>query len=189
MSDIQDFFSLEEKKNEKTPYVDIELIRGDITTLEIDVVVNAAHEHLTGGGGVDGAIHKAAGQKLLGECLNLYGCSVGCARITGGYDMPCKYIIHTVGPVWTVKDIPEERDDILGMCYSSSLLLAELQGLKSIAFPCISTGAYCFPKDRAAKIAIKSIKKFFNDNVYTYIDLVQIVCFDEENFAEYKKIL
>ena len=190
IEDMQDIFSIVEKnKNERTPYVDIELIMGNITQLEVDVVVNAAHEDLTGGGGVDGAIHKAAGQKLLGECLNLYGCLQGEARITGAYDMPSKYVIHTVGPVWTIKDSPEEKDKMLANCYRSSLALAEIQGLKSIAFPCISTGAYCFPKDRAAIVAIEAIKTFFNIYVNTYLDLVQIVCFDKDNFAEYKKIL
>ena len=175
--------------NERTPYVDIELNRGDITKFEVDAVVNAAHEDLTGGGGVDGAIQKASGQKLLGECLNLYGCPQGEARITGAYNMPSKYIIHTVGPVWSSKYTSEIKDEMLGKCYKNCLLIAELQGLKSIAFPCISTGAYCFPKDRAAAIAVKVIKDFFEERIGTYIDLVQIICFDEQNFKEYKKLL
>ena len=175
--------------NEKTPYVDIELIKGDITQFEVDAVVNAAHDDLTGGGGVDGAIHKASGQKLLGECLNLYGCLQGEARITGAFNMPSKYIIHTVGPVWANTAFSEEKKTILGECYKSCLLLADLQGLKSIAFPCISTGAYCFPKDIAAEVSINSIKNFFNSHCMTYIDLVQIVCFDEQNFEEYEKLL
>jgi O-acetyl-ADP-ribose deacetylase (regulator of RNase III) len=175
--------------NEKTPYVDIELTMGDITQIEVDAVVNAAHDDLTGGGGVDGAIHKAAGQKLLGECLNLYGCPQGDARITGAYDMPSKYVIHTVGPVWTVKDPPEMKRLFLRRCYLSCLQLAEKQGLKTIAFPCISTGAYCFPKDIAAEVAIDAIKEFFNHEGITYIDIVYIVCFDKQNFEEYEKIL
>lgn len=176
--------------NERTPYVDIELIMGDITQIEVDAVVNAAHDDLTGGGGVDGAIHKAAGQKLLGECLNLYGCPQGEARITGAYDMPSKYIIHTVGPVWTAKESPDIKKLSLRSCYHSCLSMAEKQGLKSIAFPCISTGAYCFPKDVAAEVAVKSIKEFFNNQEgVTYLDEVYIVCFDEENFEEYKEIL
>ncbi|MHA1469480.1 MAG: macro domain-containing protein [Candidatus Asgardarchaeia archaeon] len=180
---------MERETNEKTPYVDIELIRGDITQLEVDAVVNAAHDDLTGGGGVDGAMHQASGQKLLGECLNLYGCPQGEARITGAYNMPSKYIIHTVGPVWTDGVSPEIKKEMLENCYKSCLLLAELQGLKSIAFPCISTGAYCFPKDVAAEVAINAFWNFFNSHVYTYIDLVQIVCFDDHNFVEYEKLL
>jgi O-acetyl-ADP-ribose deacetylase (regulator of RNase III) len=175
--------------NEKTPYVDIELTMGDITQIDVDAVVNAAHDDLTGGGGVDGAIHKAAGQKLLGECLNLYGCPQGEARITGAYDMPSKYIIHTVGPVWSPSLPPDIKLRMLSDCYTNCLLLAESQGLKSIAFPCISTGAYCFPKDLASTCAIETIKKFFNDRESTYIDEVYIVCFDKQNFEEYEKIL
>jgi O-acetyl-ADP-ribose deacetylase (regulator of RNase III) len=176
--------------NERTPYVDIELVRGDITKMEVDAVVNAAHDDLTGGGGVDGAIHKEAGQKLLGECLNLYGCPQGEARITGAYDMPSKYIIHTVGPVWTPNTDTKNAIDIqndLRKCYLSSLDLAEKQGLKSIAFPCISTGAYCFPTDLAAEVAIKAIKEFFERP--SYIDVVYIVCFDDQNFNDYREIL
>jgi O-acetyl-ADP-ribose deacetylase (regulator of RNase III) len=175
--------------NERTPYVDIELTMGDITQIEADVVVNAAHDDLTGGGGVDGAIHKASGQKLLGECLKLYGCPQGEARITGDYNMPAKYIIHTVGPVWTNTIPPDVKVDMLKNCYYSSLRLADLQGLKSIAFPCISTGAYCFPKDLAAESAINAIKDFFNEHVNTYLDVIYIVCFDKQNFEEYKKVL
>ncbi len=175
--------------NERTPYVDIELTMGDITQIEVDAVVNAAHDDLTGGGGVDGAIHKASGQKLLGECLNLYGCLQGEARITGAYDMPSKYIIHTVGPVWEPSISSEDKVDMLKNCYHSSLRLAELQGLKSIAFPCISTGAYCFPPDLAALSAFNAIKDFFNKYVNTYVEIVYIVCFDKQNFEEYKKIL
>ena len=175
--------------NEKTPYVDIELTMGDITQIEVDAVVNAAHDDLTGGGGVDGAIHKAAGQKLLGECLNLYGCPQGEARITGAYDMPSKYIIHTVGPVWTQNGEDGLKRLALRACYLSSLQLAESQGLKSIAFPCISTGAYCFPKDIAAEVAIDAIKEFINHEEVIYLDWIYIVCFDKQNFAEYEKIL
>ena len=157
ISDDLEVSLMNREANEKTPYVDVELNMGDITQYEVDVVVNAAHDDLTGGGGVDGAIHKASGQKLLGECLNLYGCPQGEARITGAYNMPSKYIIHTVGPVWTNTIPPDTKIDMLKNCYYSSLRIADLQGLKSIAFPCISTGAYCFPKDIAAKAAIASV--------------------------------
>jgi len=174
--------------NERTPYMDIKIVMGDITKMEVDAVVNAAHDDLTGGGGVDGAIHKAAGQKLLGECLNLYGCPQGEARITGAYNMPSKYIIHTVGPVWTPSESSGMKKIFLRGCYLSCLLMAERQGLKSIAFPCISTGAYCFPKDVAAEVALDAIKEFFRNEEVTYIDEVYIVCFDNQNFEEYKKI-
>ena len=175
--------------NERTPYADIELTMGDITQIESDAIVNAAHDNLTGGGGVDGAIHKAAGQKLLGECLNLYGCPQGEARITGAYNMPSKYVIHTVGPVWIPSRSDEDNIDMLKNCYYNSLRLADLQGLKSIAFPCISTGAYCFPKDIAAQSAVSAIKDFFREHGGSYLDIVYIVCFDDQSFAEYEKIL
>jgi len=189
ISDVLSVSLVNRETNKRTPYVDIELMRGDITQLEVDVVVNAAHDDLTGGGGVDGAIHKASGQKLLGECLNLYGCPQGEARITGAYNMPSKYIIHTVGPVWTPAGSIKEKKERLRNCYRSCLVMAELQGLKSIAFPCISTGAYCFPKDIAAEVAVETIRDFFNLYVNTYLDLVKIVCFDSQNFEEYKKLL
>jgi len=176
------------KINEKTLEVDIELVKGDITKLEVDAIVNAAHDDLTGGGGVDGAIHKAAGQKLLGECLNLYGCPEGECRITLGYDLPAKYIIHTVGPVWTKKE-KKKAEDILSKCYRSCLYAAEMQGLKSIAFPCISTGAYCFPKNDAAKIAIEAVTGFFNTEIITYLDIVCFICYDDESFHIYKDFL
>ena len=175
--------------NVRTPYVDLELVKGDITKLEVDAIVNAAHDDLTGGGGVDGAIHKAAGQKLLGECLNLYGCPEGESRITGAYDIPAKYVIHTVGPVWANGSHSDTKIDVLKNCYYSCLRLADFQGLKSIAFPCISTGAYCFPKDIAARSAIDAICAFFNEHSNTYIDIVNLVCFDDDNFEEYKNIL
>lgn len=176
--------------NEPDFYVDIELIRGDITKLEVDAIVNAAHEDLTGGGGVDGAIHKAAGQQLLGECLNLYGCKESEARITGAYNLPSKYVIHTVGPVWQSGMNENEifaKKIKLRNCYHSCLGVASGQGLKSIAFPCISTGAYSFPKDIAAEVAVNAIKDYFK--YPSYLKLVYIVCFDNSNFEEYKKLL
>ena len=125
----------EDRKNQRCNNFVLKLIKGDITKLEVDSIVNAAHENLTGGGGVDGAIHQNAGPKLLGECLNLYGCPEGEARITGAYDINSKYIIHTVGPVWSQnKDKQDSAIEILKKCYRSCLLFAEMQGLKSI-FP------------------------------------------------------
>ncbi len=159
---------------------------GDITKMAVDAIVNAAHEGLTGGGGVDGAIHKAAGSKLLRECLNLYGCGEGESRITSAYDLPCKYIIHTVGPVWTKPDMKTSAK--LAMCYMSCLAFAELQGLMTIAFPCISTGAFCFPKNEAAKIAISTVEQQLSRMPKTYLRKVYFVCYDTENYEEYKKI-
>lgn len=174
--------------NERTPYVDIELATGDITQIVADAVVNAAHSDLTGGGGVDGAIHHASGQKLLGECLSLYGCPEGEARITGAYNMPAKYIIHTVCPVYSGKG-RETSNEILANCYNSCLKMAEMQGLKSIAFPCMATGAGCFPKELASKTAVSSIRNFFYYRGFTYLDSVYIVCSDSPNFQEYNKLL
>ena len=182
--------NMEMSVNKRTVGAKILLTRGDITELSVDAMVNAAHEQLTGGGGVDGAIHRAAGPKLLGECLNLYGCPVGEARITGGYDLKAKYVIHTVGPVFSEKEKPKCLSD-LELCYNNCLTLASKQGLKSIAFPCISTGAFCFPKDIAADIAMNSLNRALHHICHpegTYLDEVTICCFDDENFEEYKKI-
>ena len=194
--DIDDnLFSLNNRDtNELSISVDIDILKDDITTREVDVIVNAAHDCLTGGGGVDGAIHKAAGQKLLGECLLLYGCPEGEVRITNGYNLPAKYIIHTVGPVWTPnKENQEDAKIKLSNCYYNSLTLAEIQGLKSISFPCISTGAYCFPKELAADIAIKTIYKWFEDyigkNGGSYLDIVEIVCFTDKDVDIYRKTI
>ena len=193
-----DLFSMTGREtNEPSISVDIDIVKDDITKREVDVIVNAAHEHLTGGGGVDGAIHKAAGQKLLGECLHLYGCPEGEARITNGYDLPAKYIIHTVGPVWTPNDHAQLiAKRTLTECYKNCLNLAEMQGMKSIAFPCISTGAYCFPKELAAKIAIHTIYEWFHRYVGQlmnmegcYLDMVEIVCFSDEDVEIYRKAL
>ena len=176
--------------NEKTPYIDINIEKGDITKIDVDIVVNAAHSDLTGGGGVDGAIHNGAGSKLLEECLNLYGCLEGECRITSAYDLPAKYIIHTVGPIWNQdKNKQKEAEEVLKRCYMSCLEMAEMQGLKSIAFPCISTGAYCFPKKRAAEIALDTIKLYFNNIVNSYIDIVYIICFTDEDVEIYRNLI
>lgn len=165
----------------------IELIKGDITKIEIDAIVNAANSSLLGGGGVDGAIHRAGGKAILDECMDIRnrqgGCEVGEAVITTAGNLPAKKVIHTVGPVWNNQQSNE--DEKLKNCYLNSLRLAEANGLRSIAFPNISTGIYRFPKYRAAAIAIKTVKDFSSEG----IERVVFVCFDAENFEIYEELL
>lgn len=163
----------------------IEVILGDITKINTDAIVNAANTTLLGGGGVDGAIHRAAGPALLEECRKLGGCPTGQARITKGYRLPAKFVIHTVGPVWRGGN--DNEDQLLASCYRNSLKLAVEHGIKTIAFPSISTGAYRFPVKRAAKIAINEIKHFLaNDDS---IEKVYIVCFDPQTMDAYREAL
>lgn len=163
----------------------IELIKGDITTLDVDAIVNAANTSLLGGGGVDGAIHMAAGPELLRECRELKGCETGKAKISGGYNLRAKHIIHTVGPVWHggYKDEPE----LLASCYISSLELARDNKLKTIAFPGISTGIYGFPKDLAALIALTETKRFLSK--YTRPEKVLFVAYDDDSYESFRKLL
>ncbi|MCL4550074.1 MAG: O-acetyl-ADP-ribose deacetylase [Bacteroidetes bacterium] len=163
----------------------IEIFEGDITTLNVDAIVNAANRSLLGGGGVDGAIHRAAGHQLLGECRTLGGCETGQAKITRGYKLPAKYVIHTVGPVWYGGN--KNEDELLSNCYKNSLKLALNHKLKSIAFPSISTGAYGFPFERAAKIAVKSVQDFLEVN--KTMEKVVFVCFGKDAFEVYKNLL
>ena len=163
----------------------IELFKGDITKLEVDAVVNAANSSLLGGGGVDGAIHRAAGIELLNECKTLNGCETGDAKITKGYNLPSKYVIHTVGPVWS--DGKRNDSELLKSCYRKSLESAVSNNIKTIAFPNISTGVYRFPKRIAADIAINTVKNFMQET--SLIDKVIFVVFDEENFKIYKEKL
>ena len=163
----------------------IHLEIGDITKLKVDAIVNAANTTLLGGGGVDGAIHRAAGPRLLEECKTLNGCPTGEAKITKGYNLPAKFVIHTVGPVWNGGN--RNEDKLLESCYKNSLTLAEENGIKTIAFPAISTGVYGFPSDRAANIAVRTVKEFLEKD--DSLDKVIFICFDEKTHLHYKNTL
>jgi O-acetyl-ADP-ribose deacetylase len=163
----------------------IELIRGDITKVEADAIVNAANSSLLGGGGVDGAIHRAAGPALLEACRKLNGCPTGEAKITDGFNLKAKYVIHTVGPVWRGGNSNEPA--LLEKCYANSLQLAAQHGVKTIAIPNISTGIYGFPRDRAAGIAVSTVKKWLESHPEP--EKVIFVVFDEENAQLYNHIL
>jgi len=156
-------------------------VLGDITKMEVDAVVNAANKTLLGGG-VDGAIHMAAGPQLLAECRKLGGCGTGEAKITKGYNLPAKFVIHTVGPVWN--DGNDREDELLASCYRNCLKLAVENGVKTIAFPSISTGAYRFPVKRAARIAMLEVSKFLEED--ESIEKVIFVCFDEGTLEAYE---
>jgi len=163
----------------------LEVKKGDITKLKADAIVNAANNSLLGGGGVDGAIHKAAGPELLRECAALNGCETGKAKITGGYKLNAKYVIHTVGPVWHGGHLDETR--LLASCYRSCLEIARERKLSSVAFPGISTGVYHFPKELAATIAVAETRKFLARN--SFPEKVIFVAFDDDTLAIYRKLL
>ena len=163
----------------------IEIIQGDITKQTADAIVNAANTSLLGGGGVDGAIHRAAGPELLEECRGLGGCKTGEAKLTGGYRLPAKYVIHTPGPVWHGGKNGEEA--LLASCYRSCLRLAAEQGCKTVDFPSISTGVYRFPLEKAARIAVGTIADFLRE--HPELERVRMVCFDAGTRACYEQAL
>ncbi|HZY61810.1 MAG TPA: O-acetyl-ADP-ribose deacetylase [Edaphobacter sp.] len=162
----------------------LEVMRGDITRLEVDAIVNAANTSLLGGGGVDGAIHRAAGKELLQACEKLGGCSTGSAKATPGFKLPAKWVFHAVGPVWNGGTRGE--DDLLAGCHRLSMELAREHDVKSIAFPAISTGVYHFPRERAAQIAVRTVKENLESSG---VEKVIFCCFDEETENIYKKLI
>ena len=159
----------------------IKIVVGDITKLKVDAIVNAANRTLLGGGGVDGAIHRAAGSGLLKECMTLGGCETGQSKMTDGYNLPCKKVIHTVGPIWYGGNNHER--ELLASCYDTAMRLAEENGLQSIAFSCISTGVYGFPKAEAAKIATEVLTKHLQDG---YQGEIIVCCFTQEDTKYYQ---
>ncbi|MGI6220816.1 MAG: O-acetyl-ADP-ribose deacetylase [Coriobacteriales bacterium] len=165
----------------------IRIIKGDITKIDdVDAIVNAANTSLLGGGGVDGAIHRAAGRELLEECRTLNGCPTGQAKITGAYKLPCKHVIHTVGPVWHGGD--RNEPELLASCYRTSLQVAVDNGVRRIAFPSISTGVYHFPIDQAADIATSTVRAFIEQHPDA-LDLVEWVLFDDQTYAAYARYM
>lgn len=165
----------------------IKIHRGDITKLQVDAIVNAANHSLLGGGGVDGAIHRAAGPELLAACRKLHGCETGDAKITEGYRLPARYVIHTVGPVWQGGHRGEALQ--LAGCYCSSLELAAEHNCQAVAFPAISTGVYGYPKAEAAEIAVNTVQNWLVEHSESSVKEVLLVCFDEETEKLYKTLL
>ena len=172
----------------------MEAVQGDITRMKVDAIVNAANSSLLGGGGVDGAIHRAAGPELVAECATLGGCATGEAKITRGCHLPAKYVIHTVGPVWhggthdpSTSSGTFVEEKLLADCYRNSLRIAAERGLKTVAFPAISTGVYRFPPERACRIAVDTAREFLAE--HPAVEKVSFVCFDTLTFGLYKKAI
>lgn len=163
----------------------IQIVSSDITRLQVDAIVNAANRSLLGGGGVDGAIHRAAGPELLAECRTLGGCETGQAKITRGYRLPARHVIHTVGPIW--QGGGQGEPDLLAACYRNCLKLAVAHGIGTLAFPAISCGVYGYPLDRAASIAVREVRAFLAAD--DRIDTVYLVCFGEEVLEAYRRAL
>ncbi len=162
----------------------IKTVKGDITKItDVQAIVNAANNSLLGGGGVDGAIHHAAGPELLAECRTLHGCETGEAKITRAYNLPCDYVIHTVGPIWYGGN--NDEDKLLASCYYNSMKIAVENEIRTIAFPSISTGVYCFPVERAAKIAVDTVHRFLQENPDSF-DLVEWVLFNDQAASAYE---
>ena len=161
------------------------VLEGDITQQQVDAIVNAANTSLLGGGGVDGAIHRASGPGLLEECRRLHGCKTGDAKITKGYNLPAKWVIHTVGPVWQGGDRTE--DELLASCYRRCLEIAEQYKIRTIAFPAISTGVYSFPLERATRIALTQVKAVVES--HSAVEQVRFVCFNQQTYDCYRSVI
>ncbi len=170
----------------QTPMPDMQAVHGDITVLKVDAIVNAANPSLLGGGGVDGAIHRAAGPGLLRQCRQLGGCETGEAKLTDGFDLPARFVVHTVGPVW--QGGHNDEPALLASCYRQSLRAAASRQCRTVAFPCISTGIFGFPPDQAARIAVDAVKRTIS-RLDLVLETVVFCCFSDDDFQRYTALL